>query len=42
LGLFNVSVLLFDFWLYIRSGLQDTPKKEVKDGIKIFLSNYKR
>jgi len=42
LGLFNVSVLLFDFWVYVRGGLQDTPKKEVKEGIETFLLNYKR
>ena len=39
---FDVSVLLFDFWVYTRGGFQDTPKKEVKNGIKVFLSNYDR
>ena len=41
-GLFNVNVLLFDFWCYVRGGTQETPVKEIKDGIKVFLSNYKR
>lgn len=42
LGLFNVSVLLFDFWHHIRMHGDDTPKKEVKKGIADFLENYKR
>ena len=42
LGLFNVSVLLFDFLYYVRNGTQDTPIKEIKDGIRTFLANYKR
>ena len=42
LSLFNVSVLLFDFLYYVRNGTQDTPIKEIKDGIRTFLANYKR
>ncbi|MBE9468997.1 MAG: hypothetical protein IMY72_11860 [Bacteroidetes bacterium] len=38
----RVSVLLFDFLYYVRNGTQDTPIKEIKEGIKTFLANYKR
>lgn len=36
----NVNSLLFDFWVYIRGGLQETSEKEVKQGITDFLVNY--
>jgi hypothetical protein len=37
-----VSVLLFDFWVHIKCGMNDTPKKEVEQGVANFLANYKR
>lgn len=42
LGLFNVSVLLFDFWYHIRMHGDNTPEQEVKEGVADFLANYKR
>ena len=42
LNILSVSDLLFDFWLYIRGGMNDTPIEEIKEGVEMFLSNYKR
>lgn len=38
----NVSGLLFDFWVHIRGGMNDTHKEEVEQGIADFLANYNR
>jgi hypothetical protein len=39
----DVSILLFDFWHYTKNGNnQDTPTEEIKEGVEMFLSNYKR
>lgn len=36
----NFSGLLFDFWVHIRGGMNETPKKEIEQGIADFLANY--
>ena len=39
----DVSGLLFDFWHYTKNGNDnDTPADEIKEGVEMFLSNYKR
>ena len=39
----DVSILLFDFWHYTKNGNnQDTPTEEIKEGVELFLLNYKR